>query len=324
MNAQARDVAMFFGTFGAAGSAEEQRCNQVFTEIIGRAAQQHGLEVYRADRQSEPGAVTPQVFKALFGSRVVICDITGLSPNVFYELGVAHACNLPVILLADQVGALPFYVKDERIIRTGEGGAGVSAAAAEGLAEALGVALSSEYVPSSQVGVSLGLTGPFPPVLRHAMRQASVPLYRENVSYDLRFKEVRETYAIMHFGLSYSLVNRTHTDYMQNVGVVPMRPFKPVFGSIAGQEIDPDQPDYINERGWRVQHEFPAGSVTEIQFVVDVKYPADKVRVVAESMMRSPASPENIARGVVRYRPGGALLAYEGYRLDWLAPKPAF
>lgn len=42
---------------------------------------------------------------------VVIADLTGLNPNVFYELGLAHAMDKKVIIITQNISELPFDIK---------------------------------------------------------------------------------------------------------------------------------------------------------------------------------------------------------------------
>jgi hypothetical protein len=47
----------------------------------------------------------------------VIAEVTPQNPNVYYELGFAHAINKPAILLADKaLGKLPFDVAPFRVM----------------------------------------------------------------------------------------------------------------------------------------------------------------------------------------------------------------
>jgi hypothetical protein len=46
----------------------------------------------------------------------VIAEITPPNPNVFYELGYAHALDKPTILLAERSSKLPFDVSGYRCI----------------------------------------------------------------------------------------------------------------------------------------------------------------------------------------------------------------
>jgi len=50
-------------------------------------------------------------------SEFVIADITSANPNVYYEVGYAHAINKPTILLANKdVAKLPFDVSGFRVL----------------------------------------------------------------------------------------------------------------------------------------------------------------------------------------------------------------
>ena len=45
----------------------------------------------RADSPSTSGIITDQMFRDILCSRIVLADISGVNPNVFYKLGVRHA-----------------------------------------------------------------------------------------------------------------------------------------------------------------------------------------------------------------------------------------
>lgn len=339
-----RRQGIFFGAFGETGTAQRERSEAVFAEIVEPAAAAHGQRVERMDRGSEPGSITAQTFRSLLHSSFVVCDLSYFSPNVFYELGVVHACNLPVVLLCDDTADLPFYVRGERVIETGGIGSAPWSRAQAELAESLSVVLAPTYAPTAIVGQALGLTGPFPAGLRQAIQRSSLPLYRERMRYDLRVLDVGDDGLTMRLAVSYRLCNRTRNDYTQVVGLVPMRPYVPVFAQIGDMDIDVNQPDYLTERGWQVSHTFAGSSTTEVQFVADVhyrmpdadvfatylpatdfemtvRYPPQDVRIVAESLLPSPVRPERVADGLMVFRPQGAILAYGGFRLDWLCPK---
>lgn len=74
-----------------------------------------GYTVTRADKLSQPGAITSQVISHLVASDLVIFDLAGHNPNVFYELGIRHAANKPYIQLDDGALPIPF---DITIFRT--------------------------------------------------------------------------------------------------------------------------------------------------------------------------------------------------------------
>ncbi len=115
---------------------------------------ERGLTAYRADLDPTPGTITPQMLSKLLEARLVIADLTGRNPNVFYELGIAHAFERPLISLAASAKDLPFDASDERVIELGAQ-VGESLTMVQGqnataqLRSALDVVLDDQYKPRS-------------------------------------------------------------------------------------------------------------------------------------------------------------------------------
>ena len=49
-------------------------------------------------------------------ARIIVANITGRNPNVYYELGIAHAIDKPVIMIAQNKSDLPFDIRAKQII----------------------------------------------------------------------------------------------------------------------------------------------------------------------------------------------------------------
>lgn len=75
-----------------------------------------GLTVMRGDERTTQSDIFPQLLKLLVTAKVVVANISGRNPNVFYELGIAHALDKPVILLARSDTKIPFDVTAKRIV----------------------------------------------------------------------------------------------------------------------------------------------------------------------------------------------------------------
>lgn len=101
---------------GSEGSAERKHANDVLNLIIRPAATACGLDARRADEATESGRITDQMFREIVQADLCIALLTGLNPNVFYELGVAHTAGKPVIVLALKGQALPFDLLDWRYL----------------------------------------------------------------------------------------------------------------------------------------------------------------------------------------------------------------
>ncbi len=59
----------------------------------------HGLNVERGDSHILTKALMDKIRGQIQRADIVISDVTGGNPNVFYEIGLAHAFNKPVVFL---------------------------------------------------------------------------------------------------------------------------------------------------------------------------------------------------------------------------------
>jgi hypothetical protein len=84
--------------------------------VVGPPASACGYELVRADLIGKPGMITNQVIQHVLDSEVVIADLTGKNPNVFYELALRHATRKPYIQLLEIGEPLPFDVAGVRTI----------------------------------------------------------------------------------------------------------------------------------------------------------------------------------------------------------------
>ncbi|MEW6212609.1 MAG: hypothetical protein AB1631_30065 [Acidobacteriota bacterium] len=84
-------------------------------DSIAMALREEQWAVTRADEIALPRRITDSIMEAISMSDLVVADITGNNPNVFYELGVAHAIGCDVILLT-QDERIPFDISIEKAI----------------------------------------------------------------------------------------------------------------------------------------------------------------------------------------------------------------
>ena len=70
----------------------------------------------RAAAEANQPNILKNDIQSIYDSDIVIANLTGLNPNVFYELGVAHTLNKEVIIITEDISTLPFDLKSDRAI----------------------------------------------------------------------------------------------------------------------------------------------------------------------------------------------------------------
>jgi len=88
-----------------------------YSEIYCPAIEKAGMTPYRADDLFAPNNVVEDIWNFTKKAKVIIADLTGKNPNVFYELGLAHAIAKPVILVTDSEEDIPYDLRAIRILK---------------------------------------------------------------------------------------------------------------------------------------------------------------------------------------------------------------
>jgi hypothetical protein len=87
-----------------------------YETIYRPAIEKAGLEPHRADDLYRPSTIVNDIWAYTSRAKLLLADLTGKNPNVFYELGLAHALAKPVILVAESMDDIPFDLRALRII----------------------------------------------------------------------------------------------------------------------------------------------------------------------------------------------------------------
>jgi hypothetical protein len=92
-----------------------KRYDDLIKEAINKA--KPGMEVVRVDEISLPGTITTDIVTRIMHSNFVVADVTYPNPNVFYELGLRHACRQGTIIIKEKDGPkVPFDIAHLRYI----------------------------------------------------------------------------------------------------------------------------------------------------------------------------------------------------------------
>lgn len=123
-----------------------QPYDELYSEVIKPVCREFKLEAVRADETFDPGFIISDIVRQVDKSSIVIAEITPANPNVYYEVGYAHARNKPTILIADKnTEKLPFDVSACRVLMY-ENSIGGKTAVEEGLRGYIKAILSSAFV----------------------------------------------------------------------------------------------------------------------------------------------------------------------------------
>ena len=115
-NDNAKKIAFVIFPIGERDSPERKRADQMLNHLIKPIVSEFGYEAVRSDKISKPGIITSQIINHIINDPLVVADLTGHNPNVFYELAVRHAIKKPVIQMIKKGERIPFDVRQARTI----------------------------------------------------------------------------------------------------------------------------------------------------------------------------------------------------------------
>lgn len=88
-----------------------------YEKIYDPAINKAGLKPIRADNEIfGTGKIMDQIWSGINAARVLVAEMTTRNPNVFYELGLAHALQKPVVLVSSNEDDVPFDLQHIRVI----------------------------------------------------------------------------------------------------------------------------------------------------------------------------------------------------------------
>ena len=113
--------------------------------------------VRRADGIPGPGMIDGQMISHIIDADIVIADLTNVNPNVFYEIGLRHMVQKPIIHMHEQGTKIPFDVSLFRSFKYSRSTPRELADACKGLEEAVRVVVSPSYEVENPVTRTLGM-----------------------------------------------------------------------------------------------------------------------------------------------------------------------
>ncbi|WP_144663218.1 hypothetical protein [Paenarthrobacter nicotinovorans] len=104
---------------GSPGSQPRKHADLFLKYIVREALPESEYNVVRADEEDSPYAITESMLGRILQADLCVADITGLNPNVMYELALAHAAAKKVVIMTADEGPIPFDIKDSRVVKYG-------------------------------------------------------------------------------------------------------------------------------------------------------------------------------------------------------------
>jgi hypothetical protein len=89
----------------------------IYEDHIVNVARDLNLTVVHGDDFFTAHSIMSDVWAAILSARAVLADCTGRNPNVFYEIGLAHAVGKLVVLITQNNDDVPFDIRHLRYIQ---------------------------------------------------------------------------------------------------------------------------------------------------------------------------------------------------------------
>ncbi len=140
---------------GGIGTPIRRRADNIYNHIVKPAV--GDIIPVRADLLDSPGVITNQVVELLLESELVIADLTGGNPNVYYELALRHISRKPCIQLIEEGEALPFDIANMRTVQVNSRDLESANRCREDLEKQIATVLASGYIPESPISSSIDL-----------------------------------------------------------------------------------------------------------------------------------------------------------------------
>jgi hypothetical protein len=93
-----------------------QDLEDLYTEFILPVLDDCKLNCARGDDIFGSNVVMEDVKAAIETADLVIADLSGQNPNVFYEVGIAHTLGKQVLLLSQSIEDVPFDLRHRRVL----------------------------------------------------------------------------------------------------------------------------------------------------------------------------------------------------------------
>lgn len=95
---------------------DSRNLQEIYQDYLKPAVDGLGFYCSRADDIYNIKPIIETIWESINKAGIIIAELTGKNPNVFYELGIAHTVGKDVILLSQDINDVPFDLRHLRVI----------------------------------------------------------------------------------------------------------------------------------------------------------------------------------------------------------------
>jgi hypothetical protein len=95
----------------------KQDLEELYAEFLLPALRECELDCQRGDDIFGSNVIMEDVRTSISSADLIVADLTGQNPNVFYEVGIAHTLRKPVLLLSMSIEDIPFDLRHRRVLQ---------------------------------------------------------------------------------------------------------------------------------------------------------------------------------------------------------------
>jgi len=101
--------------FSSTKTHTEKEWEDTFQNLFKPTIESLGYSCYRS--KASVGLILRGIIESIHSSEVILADLTDSKPNVFYELGIAHAMTNSVIMVSQDLSSIPSDLKPYGVIQ---------------------------------------------------------------------------------------------------------------------------------------------------------------------------------------------------------------
>lgn len=94
-----------------------EELKEIYEDSIKIAFGQIGMICERADDIFHNSAIMEVIWTKICSAEIIVADLTGKNPNVFYEVGIAHTLGKEVVLITQNEEDVPFDLRHLKYIK---------------------------------------------------------------------------------------------------------------------------------------------------------------------------------------------------------------